>query len=249
MRKQFALAALIGLVSMGGIGVASGQDWKADTSFASPGHSLKSARESLEAKYYPGAVAELSTLVSRVPADPEVYFLLGAAHWGNGNKEEAHKALEKALSLDARLASRLGEYPLGPGNAGRITIGERPNVTGEAGGVATRATTAPPQMSVQEPPASATSAAIGSAAYFLKYARHQLDSGDGPGAANYARQALRVEPNNAEAKLLLSKAMLAGPAKAKTCQQQWSSCWVTAKDFSDKNMCTQRRLACEAGKR
>ena len=324
------LSAGAGLLLASGLALAAQQDWKSDTSFASPGHSLKSARESLAAGYYTGAVADLSTLALRVPADAEVQFLLGAAHWGNGNKAEAQAALARALALDPGLASRLGEYPVGPGTNGRIArpgapatpvatapvaaaaneewmrdtsfltpghayakgmeelaagnaasaanwfrdvVRDRPDsaiawfqlgAALRAAGQASEARTALDRARRLDPALAAridalpraaspargpASAPIGSAAYFLNYARHHLGSGDGPAAANYARQALQVEPGNQEARQLLNRALLAGPAKPKSCQQQWSSCWVTAREFSDKNMCTQRRLACEANAR
>jgi tetratricopeptide (TPR) repeat protein len=337
VNKGLWLSAGASLLLVSGFALAAQQDWKSDTSFASPGRSLKSARESLAAGYYAGAVADLATLVMRVPADAEVHFLLGAAHWGNGNKEEAQAALKTALTLDPQLAARLDEYPVGPGAMGRIghpggaSPGQAPRSTAaatqrvagpasedwmkdtsfltpghayakgleelQAGnpasaanwfrdvvgskpesaiawfqlGAATRAagqegealTAFEKALELDRslasridalprapaPRRASTSPPIGSAAYLLNYARHHLNSGDGPAAANYARQALKAEPGNREARQLLNRALVAGPAKAKTCQQQWSSCWVTAREFSDRNMCTQRRLACEANAR
>ena len=102
---KWLLLPAAAMLSLASFAFAATQDWKGDTSYASPGHSLKSARESLESGYYAGAVADLASLVRRVPPDAEVYFLLGAAHWGNGNPEEAHKALETALAVyDGALA-------------------------------------------------------------------------------------------------------------------------------------------------
>lgn len=339
-RKIWFLAGA-GLLLASGFALAAQDDWKSDTSFASPGHSLKSAREALAAGYYTGAVADLSTLVRRVPADAEVYFLLGAAHWGNGNPEEAHKALKVALELDPQLASRLNEYPVGPGTMGRISLATTasPAATppasvpvatapatpapdqsedwmkdtsyltpghaykngleemaagnpafaanwfrnvvrskpesaiawfqlgaalrasgqsGEAEAALQRALKLDPALATRiaalpraEPPKAAAPAQpqIGSVGYFLNYARYHLKEGDGPAAAKYAREALKVAPGNQEAKGILAKALRAGPAKVMSCQQQWSSCWVTAREFSAKNMCTQRRIACQANER
>lgn len=331
--KWFLLPAAA-MLSLASFAIAAPQDWKGDTSYASPGHSLKSARESLASGYYAGAVADLATLIRRVLPDAEVYFLLGAAHWGNGNPEEAHKALETALAMDPRLESRLGEYPAGPGTAGRISlrrqslakpvqsparvaasgaaeewmkntsfltpghayksgldeaaagnfsaaanwfrevVASKPGSaeawfqlgaaaraagqTREAQAALDTALRIDPSIAARiaalsaEPRAQAQAGAeppIGSAEYFLKYARLHLENGDGPAAAKYAREALKAEPGHSGAQALLSRALRAGPAKPKTCQQQWSSCWVTAREFSDKNMCTQRRLACEANAR
>lgn len=250
---KWILLAIAAVLSLASFALAAPQDWKSDTSYASPGHSLKSARESLAEGYYAGAVADLATLVQRVPPDAEVYFLLGAAHWGNGNREEAHKALETALAMDPRMGERLGEYPLGPGTAGRISPrgqsqavppkSSTPVTAPASARVAPPAAAAPPQTQAGATPP------IGSAEYFLKYARLHLENGDGPAAAKYAREALKAEPGHREAQALLGRALRAGPAKPRTCQQQWSSCWVTAREFSDKNMCTQRRLACEANAR
>jgi len=240
--KPWIVLAAVACLALG-VGAAVAQDWKADTSMASPGHSLQSAKESLAAGYYTGAVADLSMLVMRVPADAEVYFLLGAAHWGNGNPVEARKALKRALELDPGLEARLHEYPLGPGDQGRISLAAAPQPARSVSAPASAAVSAPTR-----PAADNSTPAIGTAAYFLRYGRIALENGDGPGAAKYAREALAVDPNNAEAKRMLA-ASASVKAPKRTCQQIWSSCWVSARDYSDKMACNQRDIVCKANER
>lgn len=81
---------------------------------------------------------------------------------------------------------------------------------------------------------SGNSDQIGSVAYLLKYAKHHMANGSNAGAADYARQALKVDPSSAEAKqiLKLTDGRPDKSASSNSCQDQFSTCWVGAQTYT-----------------
>jgi tetratricopeptide (TPR) repeat protein len=99
---------------------------------------------------------------------------------------------------------------------------------------------------------------LGSSAYLLNYAKQHLRSGSYAGAANYAQQALKVDPGSSEAKQILALARSrAGASRAgNSCQAQFATCWAGAQTYSPgtgykadnprRQQCFVLRNSCEA---
>jgi len=99
---------------------------------------------------------------------------------------------------------------------------------------------------------------VGSAAYLLNYAKHHLRNGSYAGAADYARQALKVDPNSTEAKriLALSDGRPDKGLSSNSCQGRFSACWVGAQTYTPgsgyradnarRQQCFVERNRCEA---
>lgn len=132
-------------------------------------------------------------------------------HMNEGNFTAAADYAEQALALE-------------PGNSQALSIianakARRAPATASA---AVRAPGGDPQR-------------IGTPAYFLRYAKHHLANGNYSGAASYARQALAVDPNFAEAKAILAQAngrKDRGAHPAGSCEARYSSCWSGAMTYT-----------------
>ena len=102
---------------------------------------------------------------------------------------------------------------------------------------------------------------VGSAAYLLKYAKHHMKEGAFGAAADYAKQALAVDPSSSEAKqiLALAKGRRDKGEASNSCQAQFSTCWVGAQtytpgsgykaDLSRRQQCMVERNLCNSNAR
>jgi Tfp pilus assembly protein PilF len=198
-------------------------------------YDLNYGREYLAAGNPSGAAVSFRQAVALHPDHAEANLLLAVALQRSGKADEARPYFEKAMRLDPALADRpevkrfaeaLGAAP--PRNDSLIpdapvTKGAPPAPTRAApASAAATATRGDPQQ-------------VGTAAYFLRYAKYHMSNADYGAAASYARQALAVDPDFAEAKQLLAQAsrQAAKPAPAKNaCDAQFSSCWAGAMTYT-----------------
>ena len=115
-----------------------------------------------------------------------------------------------------------------------------------------------PAVVLENPTATVgTPGQIGSLGYLLGYARGQLKNGSYTGAADYAAQALRVDPSSTEAKQIMAIAKgRRDKAGGNSCQAQFSTCWAGAQtytvgggyraDNARRQQCFVARNLCEA---
>lgn len=99
---------------------------------------------------------------------------------------------------------------------------------------------------------------IGSSTYLLDYAKHHMRTGSWAGAADYAEQALRVDPASVEARqiLALAKGRAAKGGGGSICQARFSTCWAGAQTYTPgggykadnprRQQCFVQRNLCEA---
>lgn len=149
---------------------------------------LNYAREYMEAGNPSAAATYFRQAVMKSPNHAEANLLLADALHKAGRAAEARPFLDKAISLSPALAARpeavaiLGAAPAsGPSPA--------PAPVGAAAGSVAR-----------------EDAPIGSASYLLQYAVGFMREGNFTAAADYANQALAVEPGNAHARSIIADA-------------------------------------------
>ena len=154
---------------------------------------LAYGRDYLKSGNAAGAATYFRQAVMLHPDHAEANLLLAVALQRSGKTEEARPYFDKALRLDRSFADRP----------------EVQKFAGELGTPPARddslfpAATEPARRSV---PAAGGEEAIGSAGYFLNYARYHLKNFNFDGAADYARQALAVDPGNEDARRILRDA-------------------------------------------
>jgi tetratricopeptide (TPR) repeat protein len=103
---------------------------------------------------------------------------------------------------------------------------------------------------------------IGTPAYFMRYARYHFDNADYDSATEYAKQALDVDPDFAEAKAMLAdssgRASREQPAKG-SCDAVYRNCWSGAMTYTPgsgfsadnarRQMCMVERNICDGGRK
>ena len=149
-------------------------------------HDLEYGRDYMKAGNPSSAATYFRQAVMKFPDHAEANLLLAVALQRSGKAGEARLYFDKAIGLDPGLAAR-------------------PEVQAVAAALNGPAIAAAPTVTVPKS-VNDPDAPIGSAAYLLNYARDFLREGNFEAAADYARQALGVEPGNAAAQQILADA-------------------------------------------